>query len=429
MVKRSAIRFPVLPIVVSLLVLHCETAIAQRAAVSGCGDERDTIIKEYTDNGVAWTPGCADFSQNAHSDHFTFDEFNVSGDYSWAIVEASLTIPDSSSYGLERWRKEYGASRIINSAYRNPKHNNQVGGAKDSRHMYGDATDLRNESRTEDEWSNMQAAATRAKADYIEPRNGPCDIGCVHADWRSTGGTQSNLLQEATPDRHATLNLQALARTASTEDRAKMFETFVRAINGGQRKRNYDAIAKALPTDAAESLIELLSKENESVKSLPKAGSQLSETYTDYYADLIGTVAGLHNPAAIPALLKSAPTGWLAIRGITQFGAAALPPSAKILEEGDIPERRAAALIIKTILSDHQLSAAQSAAVIPAIKVALEDPDGYTRLTALESVATLPRDEFSAKVHVMQQKDEFRLGSEFPIRKLAGQIVKGWGQE
>jgi hypothetical protein len=207
-----------------------------------------------------------------------------------------------------------------------------------------------------------------------------------------------------------------------------MFETFVRAINGGQRKRNYDAIAKALPTDAAESLIELLSKENESVKSLPKAGPQLSETYTDYYADLIGTVAGLHNPAAIPALLKSAPTGWLAIRGITQFGAAALPPSAKILEEGDIPERRAAALIIKTILSDHQLSAAQSAAVIPAIKVALEDPDGYTRLTALESVATLPRDEFSAKVHVMQQKDEFRLGSEFPIRKLAGQIVKGWGQ-
>jgi len=48
--------------------------------------------------------------------------------------------------------------------------------------------DLRNETYTENEWTAMHTAAANANADYIEPRDGPCGLGCVHADWRTHSG-------------------------------------------------------------------------------------------------------------------------------------------------------------------------------------------------------------------------------------------------
>jgi hypothetical protein len=424
MIHRILLKCALTSLVLSFVAFAQGEVGARKATVSACGDERDTIIAEYATYGVSWTPGCDDFSQTAHSDHFTFTEFN-SGDYSWAIVKAALTIPETSSYGLERWRKEYGSSRIINSAYRNPKHNSDVGGAKDSRHMYGDASDLRNESRTEDEWTNMQAAATRAQADYIEPRNGPCDIGCVHADWRNT--TEQNARERAQFAQNTPIDIGQLSHTANAEERAKTFEDLVRQSNGGQSKRNYDAMAKRIPANASRAFIGLLVNENEFVKSSQSEHVRLSETYTDYYADLIGTVSALRDPASIGALLESAPTGWIAIRGVAQFGATALAPASAMLRDGDVPHRRAAAQVRKTILSGHKLSAADNVTVGLTIKAALDDRDGYTRYAALESVTALDRDDFPAKLRVLEQKDTFQLGNEFPIRKLAAQILRDWG--
>lgn len=155
--------------------------------VQSCGNPRDAIVAEYSQYGVSLTAACADFTQTRHGQYFTFGELNT-GDYGWALIRDPLVIAQNSGYGLDRWRAEYGSGRVCNSCYRNPVHNANVGGAAQSRHMYGDAADLRNVTRTEGEWTAMQQAAQRANADFIEPRNGPCDIGCVHADWRGHGG-------------------------------------------------------------------------------------------------------------------------------------------------------------------------------------------------------------------------------------------------
>jgi uncharacterized protein YcbK (DUF882 family) len=43
---------------------------------------------------------------------------------------------------LQALRRDVGKPLVISSAYRSPEHNAKVGGAKDSRHMRGDAFDV-----------------------------------------------------------------------------------------------------------------------------------------------------------------------------------------------------------------------------------------------------------------------------------------------
>jgi len=119
--------------------------------------------------------------------YFSFAEINT-GDYTWALVRDPLIAAASSAFGLDAWRTNYGGPRIINSAYRNPARNAAVGGAAQSRHMYGDAADLRNQTGTVAEWDAMVRAAKNANADFIEDSLGPCGLSCVHADWRNHAG-------------------------------------------------------------------------------------------------------------------------------------------------------------------------------------------------------------------------------------------------
>jgi hypothetical protein len=150
-----------------------------------CNDVRDQITEEYRTYDIGWFPVCTYYTLTAHSYYFSFSELNT-GDYSWALVRRPLVRPASSGYGLDRWRELYGAPRIINSAYRNPVHNAGVGGAPNSRHIWGDASDLRNETGTLTEWQRMydMAGPGYANADYREPSTGPCGLACTHADWR-----------------------------------------------------------------------------------------------------------------------------------------------------------------------------------------------------------------------------------------------------
>lgn len=153
----------------------------------GCGAEVDSIIAEYDATAVNLTPKCRDFTQKRHSFYFSFAEINT-GDFAWGLIRAPLIDSSLTYIGLDAWRNSYGGSRIINSAYRNPVHNASIGGATSSRHMFGDATDLRNASGTMTEYNAMRSAAKAAHADYIEPVSGPCTTKCVHADWRNHSG-------------------------------------------------------------------------------------------------------------------------------------------------------------------------------------------------------------------------------------------------
>lgn len=153
---------------------------------------RGGLVQEYKDYHVSnpdiVQPVCADFTSTRSSQHFGFNELRANSSPSVALVRDPLIVAASSGYGLDLWRDYYGSSRIINSAFRAPNHNSSVGGARYSRHMFGDAVDLRNVSGTQNEWGDMVLAAQAADADYVEPQSGPCGLGCTHADWRDKSG-------------------------------------------------------------------------------------------------------------------------------------------------------------------------------------------------------------------------------------------------
>lgn len=141
-----------------------------------CNDERDTIVKEYTDLGVDFQPTCGDFTQDAHSANFSFAELN-SGDFSWAILRATLLT------GIEKTRSNNGDSALtVNSGYRNPKHNATIpGSAPNSRHVHGDAVDFQSSADT---WDSLRKAGKDAGA-CSEPQD-LSGTGHVHLDWRGT---------------------------------------------------------------------------------------------------------------------------------------------------------------------------------------------------------------------------------------------------
>ncbi|MFZ2412146.1 MAG: D-Ala-D-Ala carboxypeptidase family metallohydrolase [Candidatus Methanoperedens sp.] len=154
---------------------------------NSCGDERDNIIKEYQDYHIAFIPVCDNFTQSASSANYSFRKLNT-GKFLWALVRRPLVVPAWEGNGLDEWILYIGEIHKINSAYRNPAHNANVGGAKSSRHLFGDAADLKNVTRTEEEHDFLARMAAYADADFVEDLKGPCGKGCVHADWRDHYG-------------------------------------------------------------------------------------------------------------------------------------------------------------------------------------------------------------------------------------------------
>ena len=110
---------------------------AQAKVNPACGDQRDTIIKEYVTYRAGFKPLSPQFTQTGHSQHFTFAELNT-GDYSWAILMSNLLIQ------IENVRSYNGSTPLnVSNAYRNPAKQNRVNPkAPNSRHVFGDAVDF-----------------------------------------------------------------------------------------------------------------------------------------------------------------------------------------------------------------------------------------------------------------------------------------------
>jgi len=164
--------------------------------VSECTNEEDNIdalVAEYKGKKYANHPKAVDFTKksSSRSRYFAFNELNK-GDYNCALIDKSLT-KKAIDYGLDLWIDKTKAINPnfgfnINSAYRNPVHNISVGGKDNSRHIYGDAVDLNNDSQSLDEYNKRYRAAKQAHADWLEDfegKTGPCKAECVHADWRN----------------------------------------------------------------------------------------------------------------------------------------------------------------------------------------------------------------------------------------------------
>jgi hypothetical protein len=175
-------------------------------AESPCGDNRDQLISEYGEYaqyGVSFVPACGQITHTAQSHYFTFSEINTpcssqgTPDFSYAMVRQPLVAPASSGYGLDAWRVVFGGPRIITSGYRDPKQNTACGGATNSPHMFGHASDFNNNSYSTScgpgtlclkEYNAMVGAARIAHADWIEGTSMACGYKCTHADWRDHQG-------------------------------------------------------------------------------------------------------------------------------------------------------------------------------------------------------------------------------------------------
>jgi len=141
--------------------------------IDACQDERDIIIAEYLTGPMAnvWVPGCSDFSSGGGTTSFSWSELNRSpgsGHPPWGIVTIWTE--------LEHTRNEYQDQPIsIGSGYRCPHGNAAIGppaGASTSRHMRGDAADMKKVVQDpndwdEDEFNLLKAAATEAGFQYF----------------------------------------------------------------------------------------------------------------------------------------------------------------------------------------------------------------------------------------------------------------------
>jgi hypothetical protein len=72
--------------------------------------------------------------------------------------EGEILIDEQALDKLQALRQSLGKPLVLTSAYRSPTHNKRVGGAKNSRHMQGDAFDVRMENHDPHEFE----AAARA---------------------------------------------------------------------------------------------------------------------------------------------------------------------------------------------------------------------------------------------------------------------------
>lgn len=80
-----------------------------------------------------------------YGNHFTFEELTSTstGIYNIPVTDSHLANLASLWNTLNYVRQELGKPIYINSAYRSPAVNKQVGGAKRSLHMQGRAADIR----------------------------------------------------------------------------------------------------------------------------------------------------------------------------------------------------------------------------------------------------------------------------------------------
>jgi hypothetical protein len=157
---------------------------------SGCGDDRNQLIKEYSNPSYLadLTPLCSDFTPSSNTNpslHFTFSQLDISDTQNnppspdfpdWAILKSSLL------NGLEVIQAAIRNSALqINSAYRTPLVNNSRSPQHPKeRHIHGDAVDIQTSKNMS--WQTLHNIARNAYPNAcIEPQD---STGHIHIDWR-----------------------------------------------------------------------------------------------------------------------------------------------------------------------------------------------------------------------------------------------------
>jgi hypothetical protein len=139
-----------------------------------------------------------------------------------------------------------------------------------------------------------------------------------------------------------------------------------------------------------------------------------SEERTEYYAELIGSVAALDDERAIPVLLAVATSGGMAAQGVARFGTKALDA---VLEQANGPDSKlaeGALFVIKQMLNLRTVHDAASLSRIKnALRTALASSDPGRRDSAVYAIEFLAdREEFVPMLKQLAEHDPAKLSGQ-----------------
>jgi hypothetical protein len=184
------------------------------------------------------------------------------------------------------------------------------------------------------------------------------------------------------------------------------------------------------------SLIHLLTKENHlfiETKNPPPDPHE-EDDISEYYAELVDTVASLNDERTIPALAGAMSTGGMAQRGILKYGDNAFAPVLEQLKSSDALVRSSALDMSFALLEKRGGPAAQTQ-IKELILAYIKDPGSVVRRSAVQEIGCLEdRQDFEPLLKEIAKTDPLKLpgkaldggdGNEFyPVRADARQVLR-----
>lgn len=139
-----------------------------------------------------------------------------------------------------------------------------------------------------------------------------------------------------------------------------------------------------------------------------------SEEHSEYFAELVGSVAALDDERAIPVLLAVATSGGMAAQGVARFGTKALDA---VLEQANGPDSKLAegALFVITQMLNLRTvhDAASLSRIKNALRTALASSDPGRRDSAVYAIEFLAdREEFVPMLKQLAEHDPAKLSAQ-----------------
>ena len=160
--------------------------------------------------------------------------------------------------------------------------------------------------------------------------------------------------------------------------------------------------------DVARASIRLLERENH---MMFLEGGTDSEEISNYYADLIGQVAALENPKAVPALIGAITTGGMATDGLAALGDAAIPWLDRLTHSADHGRRSASMYVFGKMVDKRgrNLSPGGHALARTRLREGLKDGHYSVRVAAIFALSNTREADVAAEIERLAESDSTRI--------------------
>lgn len=221
----------------------------------------------------------------------------------------------------------------------------------------------------------------------------------------------------------------------------KLLELGFEGKFNGQTWRIPSALSKLSskhPTNADEinlTLIRLLETENNLVREhedkFELTGETLTEDYSDYYGDLIGTVAGLKDSRSVNALAGAVNTGNMATKGLAELAPFSIDIIAEKVNSEDWSTRSSATRVLSQMLEAANINRFEMK--IPGLREKIKqllikktkDSDYNVRLSAIDGLAKLQDADVIKVLEDISKNDSYESNvakgriKSYPVREAA----------